>query len=68
MQMRLVRHGTVIVLSAQIPRFELKDIEERAIDAVTLTQSSTMPAWSDGPGRTRPLVLCSGKACPGVAL
>ncbi len=34
MQMRLVRHGTVIVLSAQIPRFELKDTEEWPIEVV----------------------------------
>ncbi len=68
MQVRLVRHGTVIALSAQIPRFELKDTEECPIEAVTLTQSPTMPAWSDGPGKTRPLALCSGKARPEVSL
>lgn len=33
MQMRRVRHGTVIVLSAVL-RFELKDTEEWAIQAV----------------------------------
>ena len=33
MQMRRGRHGTVIVLSAQIPRFELKDTEGRPIEA-----------------------------------
>lgn len=66
MQMRRVRHGTVIVLSARIPRFELKDTEEFPIETVTLTQSANMLAWSDGPGKTRPLVLRSGKARPEV--
>jgi len=66
MQVRRVRHGTVIVLSAQIPRFELKDTDECPIEAVTLTQSPTMLAWSDGPGRTRSSVLFSGKARPEV--
>ncbi len=36
MQMRRVRRGAVIVLSAQIPRFELKDkdTEEWPIEAI----------------------------------
>ncbi len=34
MEVRLVRRGTVIVLLAQIPRFELKDTEEWTIEAV----------------------------------
>ncbi len=34
MEVRPVRHGTVIALLAQIPRFDLKDTEEWTIEAV----------------------------------